>query len=177
MSTTEGAGSWPPGEGYGGPAAEGSVPMPPPPPKTPTPKPVCGVDEMVGAPGSCSSLVIHKSCSPFPFIHEACADSSRYFKPKIAERAVACIRKKSPLQLCDALHVYKCKDDALHTACADPSADGDCATITQGCPSVSFDQCRVYLSGMNAAGRAAMVKCLTSANGCGWGVYSCSEGL
>ncbi len=174
-------GSWPTptAEGYwpggGGPVGEGGGAWAPPPKKKPSPTPICGIDENVGKPGSCTTLKIDKSCSPFPFINGACSDAVRFYKPKIAERAVTCIRSKSPLQLCDALHVYDCKDDALHTACPDPGADPYCGVITQSCKGVSPVECRTYLSGMNALGRNEMVKCMQQ--NCGFGLYSCSEGL
>ena len=175
--SSEGVGTWPQGgwpasEGY--PAGEGYVP-PVSSGKKKSPKPVCGVDENVGNPGNCQALNIDKSCAPFPFINSACADSAKFMKPKIAERAIACIRTKSPKQLCDAMSVYDCKDDALHTACPDPSADADCATIMKACKKTSLAECRTYLSGLNAAGRGEMVSCMKS--DCSWGLYSCSEGL
>jgi hypothetical protein len=175
--SNEGAGTWPAGnwpaaEGY--PAGEGYVPPVTGKKKKP-PSPQCGVDENVGTPGNCQALKIDKSCAPFPFINAACADSAKFMKPKIAERAVACIRTKSPMQLCDAMSVYDCKDDALHTACPDPSSDGDCATIRKACPKTTASECRTYLSGLNALGRGEMVKCMKT--DCTYGLYSCSEGL
>lgn len=171
-SSGGGVGAWPASEGY--PTEEG-YPVPTSSGKKKAPKPQCGVDESVGNPGNCQSLNIDKSCAPFPFINSACADSAKFMKPKIAERAVACIRTRSPKQLCDAMSVYDCKDDALHTACPDPSADADCAAIQQACKKTSLGECRTYLSGLNALGRSEMVKCMKS--NCSWGLYSCSEGL
>ena len=175
---SSGSGTWPTSGGWpvaeGNPAGEGYSP-PSNGKKKPSPKPQCGVDESVGNPGNCKTLNIDKSCAPFPFINEACADSAKFMKPKIAERAVACIRTKAPKQLCDAMSVYDCKDDALHTACPDPSADADCGAIQQSCKKTSMAECRTYLSGMNALGRSEMVKCMKS--DCSWGLYSCSEGL
>jgi hypothetical protein len=151
----------------------------PPPPKPPTPPfnaSVCSGDDM-GSPGSCAGLKFDKSCAPFPFVTEACNDAIKYYKPKIAERAVACIQKQSPKKLCDALSTYHCKDVALRSACIDPSADSSCNAIVAKCPQTSMSECRGYLSGMNDIGRGEMIKCMTGPNGCSWGLYSCTEGL
>jgi hypothetical protein len=168
-----GEGTYPTGEGYYPTGEGGGGYMAP--PKKPTPAPICGVNELAGKPGSCASLKIDKSCAPFPFVNSACSDALKYYKPKIAERAVSCIHSRTPKQLCDAMSVYDCKDYALHTACPDASSDASCAAIQQSCKTTTLTECRTYLSGMNDLGRAEMVKCM--AQNCSWGLYSCAEGL
>lgn len=160
------------------PTSEGGGYYPPPvkPPTPPFNASICGGDD-VGTPGSCGGLKFDKSCAPFPFVTEACDDAIKYYKPKIAERAVACIQKQSPKKLCDAMSTYHCKDVALRSACIDPSADASCNAIIAKCPSTSMSECRGYLSGMNDSGRAEMIKCMTGPSGCSWGLYSCTEGL
>ncbi|MGZ3448869.1 MAG: hypothetical protein ACXVEF_04680 [Polyangiales bacterium] len=165
-------GYWPPQ-----PTSEGGYY--PPPPKLPTPPfnaSACSGDD-IGSPGSCAGLKFDKSCAPFPFVTEACNDAIKFYKPKIAERAVSCIQKQSPKKLCDAMNTYHCKDVALRSACIDPSADASCNAILAKCPATSMAECRGYLSGMNDTGRAEMVKCMAGPNGCSWGLYSCTEGL
>jgi hypothetical protein len=166
----------PTGEGYWPtPAGEGGY-VPP----TPTPKPfnasACSGDD-TGTPGSCAGLKFDKSCNPFPFVTDACNDAIKYYKPRIAERAVGCIRKLAPKPLCDAMTTYHCKDDALRAACVDSSADASCLQILTVCKGTSMKECRGYLSGMNDVGRAAMVKCMSNKSYCGFGLYSCTESL
>ena len=161
----------------GGPTSEGGYTPPtttkPPPPFNSA---ACSGDAS-GTPGSCSALKFDKSCAPFPFVNDACNDAIKYYKPKIAERAVACIGKQSPKKLCDAMNTYNCKDSALRSACADSGADAQCLQILGACKGTSMSECRGYLSGMNDVGRAAMVKCMTAKSGCSYGLYSCTESL
>jgi len=176
----------PAAEGTPPPSAEGYWPTPVgeggyvPPVSTAPPKPfnasACSSDD-VGTPGTCAGLKFHKSCDPFPFVTGACNDAIKFYKPKIAERAVACIQKIGSKQLCDALTTYKCKDDALRGACSDSSADTSCMQILNSCKGTSMKECRGYLSGMNDVGRAAMVKCMSNKDYCGYGLYSCTESL
>lgn len=174
-STAEGGGYWP-----GGPAGEGAStdeggPLP-----TlkgmgiPVSSWTCNGADDVGKPSYCA-VKVPKSCAPFPFVHSSCNGARKFFKPKIAERAVSCMNKLGPDAVCAAM-TYECKDAALRSACPDPTADADCQAIATACPKSSLTECRRYLSGLNASGRARVVDCMKG-NGCGYGVYSCVEGL
>lgn len=133
----------------------------------------CGDD--LGPTPSCSAT---RACSGFPFPKQQCESYLKYFKPKVAERAVTCLAKLTSKQTCnDACTTYRCGDVALKMACPDPAADASCQQITAKCRSVSMTDCRTYLSGLNPTGRAKMVTCLTSKAGCGFGIFSCSESL
>jgi hypothetical protein len=171
-------GYWPApvGEGYGSPVGEGySGPVYSPSQKKPPFNAIaCGGDD-AGKPGSCSSVTVDKSCAPFPFVNSACSDAITYYKPRVAERAVSCIRSRSPMQLCDAMSVYDCKDVALRGACRDTTTVPDCQVIVASCPKTKMNECIGYLSGMNGLGRSEMVKCMKS--DCTYGLYSCAEGL
>ncbi len=158
------------------PTQEGGGVYTPPPHKSSKPfnTTSCTTDD-VGQPASCAGLKFDKSCNPFPFVVEACNDARKYYKPKIAERAVACIRHKSPQQLCDAMHTYDCKDEALRSACVDGTTNQVCGQIVQSCPGIAMAECRGYLSGMSDVGRAAMLTCMKS--DCTYGLYSCTESL
>jgi len=172
--STEGVGTYPAAEGYVSPVGEGYVgPVyTPGGKKRPFNVSTCSGED-VGKPLGCSTLKIDKSCAPFPFINEACADAVKYYKGRVAERAVSCIRSKKPIDLCDAMNVYDCKDEALHGACRDSTAVPDCKAIVSACPSTPMSECVGYLSGMNALGRSEMVKCMKGCND----LYSCTEGL
>ena len=140
--------------------------------------PTCAAaDDAVGQPKTCTALKIDKSCAPFPFLNGECVAATQNFKPRVAETATDCIRSISPIALCDAMHTYDCLDAALMRGCPDPTADAACKRMTQVCPQAKLSDCRRYLSGMNATGRDAMVKCMSDPDYCSYGLHSCVEGL
>jgi hypothetical protein len=127
-------------------------------------------DDLHGSPGDCRKA----DCRRLPFICEHCEDYKRFLKPKIAERAVACVVAQTGPQLGDGCRTYQCGDEALAGACIDPMADPACLVVSRAC-NVTMDACRGLLSGMNDAGRAKVVGC--AASGCQFGLWSCVEGL
>ena len=127
-------------------------------------------DDAHGAPGDCRKV----DCRRLPFICEHCEDYKKVFKPKIAERAVACVVAQSGGQLGDGCRTYQCGDEALQGACLDLAADPACWVVSKAC-NASMDECRGLLSGMNDAGRQKMLAC--AAGGCRFGLWSCVEGL
>jgi hypothetical protein len=127
--------------------------------------------------GTAPSCAVMKSCSGFPFPRQECETYRKHFKPKVAQRALDCLAKLTAAQVCDACNIYRCGNLALKSACPDPSVDAQCTQVTGKCAAVSMSECRLYLSGLNAAGRAKMVSCLSSKSGCGFGIFSCSESL
>jgi hypothetical protein len=137
-------------------------------------RPTAACSDDQGTVGSCATM---KSCSGFPFPRQECETYRRLYKPKVAQRALDCLAKLSTTQVCDACNTYRCGNLALKSACPDPSVDAQCIQITAKCAAVAMSECRLYLSGLNSAGRAKMVACLTGRSGCGFGIYSCSEGL
>ncbi len=122
-----------------------------------------------GNPGDCKKAM----CS-MGFICEQCEAYKNYFKPKIAERAVACVVAQTRTQSRDGCRTYQCGDQALKSACVDATADVECKGIAKRCKT-SVAECRGMLSGMNAAGRANIAAC--AAKGCPYGLWSCIEGI
>jgi hypothetical protein len=137
-----------------------------------TPAVACQEDQ--GIAGTCNVM---KSCKGFPFPREKCEAYRTFMKPQVAQRALACLSKLSDKQVCDACTAYRCGDQALKTSCPDSTVDTMCMSMIRQCTSVSMSDCRTYLWGLNAAGRSKMMKCVTSKSGCGFGIYSCSEGV
>ena len=166
----EGGATW-----EGGPPAEGGGPAP-----TlqgmgiPVSSWKCNGSDDAGQPASCA-VKVPASCAPFPFVHSSCKGALTHFKPKIAERAVFCMNKLKGDAVCNAM-TYDCRTAALRSACADASADTFCQGLKQACPKMNQTECRVFTRGLNATGRAKVAQCMTGP-GCGWGVYSCVEGL
>jgi hypothetical protein len=136
-----------------------------------------GCNDAAGAPGDCNQMNQGGSCRPFPFPVQACTRWLADYKPGVAARAVACAQRLSAAQYCDACYTYRCGYEALMGSCVDLAAAADCAAIQRACPTVRPDECMGYLSGMSAAGRAKMVQCMSDKTRCGWGLYSCSEGV
>jgi hypothetical protein len=127
-------------------------------------------DDDHGTPGACAKA----PCQSLPFVCEHCDDYKRYFKPKVAARAVACVVRQSRAEAEDGCRTYQCGDEALKSACLDRTADATCAKIASAC-GTTVDECRGMLSGMNAAGRAKIAAC--AAKGCSFGLWSCIEGI
>ena len=142
-------------------------------PKTVTrPSVACNDDQ-----GMAPTCNVMKSCSGFPFPRQKCEAYRRFLKPQVAQKALVCLAKLNDKQVCDACNAYRCGDQAIKTACPDSSVDATCTQIIAKCSSVSMTDCRSYLWGLNAAGRAKMMSCLGAKSGCGFGIYSCSESL
>ncbi len=165
-------------------------PPPPPPPPAPTvsaatiatppppPKPAPTCDDMVGAPGACPPPVWPAEegmggCGTLPT--KRCEDFKQAMKPRVAERAVACINALNQAQRCDPNRLELCGHTALMSACSidesPPEADAapdeiatHCTAILHGCEGVSpgptLRDCRATLSGMSILGRDRMVACM-----------------
>jgi hypothetical protein len=127
-------------------------------------------DDNRGSPGDCRKA----DCRRLPFICQHCEEYKRTLKPKIAERAVACVVAQAGAQLSDGCRTYQCGDEALGGACLDPTADPACWAVAKSC-NTSVDECRGFLSGMNDAGRQKVLACALA--GCPYGLWSCVEGL
>ncbi len=103
-----------------------------------------------------------------------CNVYTRYFKARIAHEAGECL-KKATGRACDGCKFFRCGHESLMTACVDHNADYECGVIDSVCTDVSKNRCLSYLSGMNQAGRDAMVACLKK--DCGRGFLRCLEAI
>jgi hypothetical protein len=111
-----------------------------------------------------------------------CDDFKQTLKPKVAERAVACLNAIQPAQRCDPLRLNLCGHLALMSACQDdedtdkdkeaadsapPTASSlttACQAILQACAAATIGptlrDCRATLAGMTELGRTKMVDCM-----------------
>jgi hypothetical protein len=157
------------------PVKESAAPLPPPPPP-PKPAPTC--DDMVGSPAQCPPPIWPSEegvggCGTLPT--KRCEDYKKAMKPRVAERAVACINALNQTQRCDRDRLNLCGHAALMAACSidedPPEADAapddvvtHCNAVLRECGSVTpgptLRDCRATLSGMNALGRDKMVDCM-----------------
>ena len=161
------------------PTASAAATVPPPattpPPPPPRPAPTC--DDLAGAPGACPPPgwpAEEGGCGAMPT--KRCEDYKQSFKPRAAERAVACINALNPGQRCDPNRLNLCGHAALMSACsivedgpepADAAPDElatRCVAIVHGCDGVSLGptmrDCRATLAGMSMLGRDRMASCM-----------------
>jgi hypothetical protein len=169
---------------FGAPPAPPAPPPPPPAPKEsasaapqPPPRPAPTCDDAAGAPGACpppSYPAEEGGCGLFPV--KRCNDFKQTLRPRVAERAVACLKALSSTQRCDPIRVNLCAHTALMSACTVPDAidpppdagaddlGGQCATIGRECEGVPLGpttlDCRATLAGMSVVGRERMVACM-----------------
>jgi hypothetical protein len=146
------------------------------PPLTP-PAPAC--DDTIGTPGACpapgySSDEGVAGCGALST--KRCDDFKRTMKPRVGERAVACLNALNAAQRCDPNRVNLCAHLALMNACPEPEgpvvtgvAPTDelstrCASIAQGCGGTPSGppvrECRATLAGLSAFGREQMASCM-----------------
>lgn len=104
---------------------------------------------------------------------DSCKGAGKYFKPKIAERATSCINQIGS----NCSSTYECRKAALRSACPDATVDAACQQAMSTCKKVKLHECRTWMTGLNAAGRSEAIKCLANPTYCGFGIYSCVEGL
>jgi hypothetical protein len=104
-----------------------------------------------------------------------CEDFKEAMRPRVAERAVACINALNAAQRCDPNRLNLCGHAALMSACSIDEApiDADaapddlathCTAIVRGCEGVvlgpTMRDCRMTLAGMSAVGREKMGTCM-----------------
>lgn len=138
--------------------------------------PAC--DDAAGVPGTCPApgySADETGCGGLPT--KRCDDFKQAMKPKVAERAVACLNALSPAERCDPVRLNLCGHLSLMSACQETDeADIDgadavagsvtaiCQTVLQECAATPFGptlrDCRATLSGMSAVGRSKMVSCM-----------------
>jgi hypothetical protein len=144
-------------------------------PAKPAPPPC---DDAVGSPGTCPPpgySADESGCGALPT--KRCNDFKLAMKPRVAERAVACLNALKPGERCDPARLNLCGHVALMSACQEAEdADKDaadaitsgltavCQTVLQECIATPFGptlrDCRATLSGMSEAGRSKMALCM-----------------
>ena len=142
------------------------------------PQVVPACDDMIGSPASCPAPgypAEEGGCGALPT--KRCEDFKQTMKPRVAERAVACLNALRPAERCDPNRLSLCGHLALMGACptepiaassdAGTAADDvavQCSAIEAECTGVAMGpsalDCRATLSGMNIFGRARMVQCM-----------------
>jgi len=140
------------------------------------PAPVC--DDTVGTAADCPAPGYPSEegvgCGALPT--KRCQDFKQTMKPRVAERAVACLNALNPGLRCDASRLSLCAHRALMDACPEPEGAAvagvpasdelavRCASLVQGCGSTgaapSVRECRATLAGLSSFGRDQMASCM-----------------
>lgn len=108
------------------PTASSTAPLPPGCPDS---------DNMVGTVGNCGTLrAPGPQCESFNDTKDDCSHLARGFKPRVAQKAVACILAKSGTQaICDFQLTQKCSASAAADSCLDPATGPTCDSIMAAC--------------------------------------------
>jgi hypothetical protein len=137
--------------------------------------PLC--DDSVGSPGACPAIPHPSDEGGCPSIAaKRCVDFKESMKPRIAERAVACLNALTPAERCDPARVNLCGHVALMSSCdvvAPPTDAGTgddvasrCQSIRERCGTSGVSpaphDCRATLAGLTSTGRDRMVQCVTA---------------
>jgi hypothetical protein len=138
--------------------------------------PVC--DDTVGTAGECPvpGYPSEEGVGCGPIANKRCQDFKQTMKPRVAERAVACLNGLNAAQRCDASRDNLCGHLALMNACPEPegavvagvpAADDlttRCTSIVQGCGATGLTppvrECRATLAGLSSFGRDQMASCM-----------------
>jgi hypothetical protein len=140
--------------------------------------PTC--DDALGSPGNCPPpgySAEEGGCGALPT--KRCNDFKQTMKPKVAERAVACLNALKPPERCDPIRLNLCGHLALMNACQEPEdADKDavgsaaggvtavCQAIVQECAAAplgpTLRDCRATLAGMSELGKSKVVSCMST---------------
>jgi hypothetical protein len=140
------------------------------------PTPVC--DDTIGTAGECPAPGYPSEegvgCGALPT--KRCQDFKQTMKPRVAERAVACLSALNQGQRCDGSRLSLCGHLALMNACPQPEGAAvagvtptdelttRCASISQSCSASglgpSARECRATLAGLNTFGRDQIASCM-----------------
>ena len=132
-------------------------------------------DNMVGTVGNCNTLrAPGPQCESFNDTKDDGGHLARGFKPRVAQKAVACILAKSGTQaICDFSLVQKCSASAAADSCLDPATGPACDTIMSTCAgrgrgrgtTLTRVACMHALSALTGSNRSRVGSCI--AESCG----------
>ncbi|MFO0740097.1 MAG: hypothetical protein U0270_29630 [Labilithrix sp.] len=123
----------------------------------------------VGTPGSCALSAPGPTCESFGDTKKECPTLNTLLKPRVAEAANACLRRKSGTkEICEFNVSSICAYEALGSACKEPSAKATCDKVLARCGpaqgnynKMSRDSCEAGVSGISDAKKAKFVACIS----------------
>lgn len=118
-------------------------------------------DDSQGTPDACMS-----ACEGF----DSCTPLVADLKPAVAVAAVECLNALDPT-VCLQPDVDACVQGALNAACADATADDDCATLAPLCGATPDDaawqaECHGLIDGLTEDARTLVLGCANEGGGC-----------
>lgn len=108
-------------------------------------------DDSVGTVPDCSTLTL-----PCNFQEGGCSLAELDYKPKVAQNAVDCVIALAQTDTC--VDVQACQEAALANACADTTADDDCAALAPACSDTEA-VCHDFMDGLTEDARLRMMSC------------------
>lgn len=144
--------------------------------------PCVGSDDLAKPPPSCAEVEGSAACGDGASLDgyrspkQACLRDRVFLKPRVAARAIVCMNTIADYA-CQRDQDDACREHALIRACPDPSVEPSCDAIDKACPKGKRDECRAYLAGLTAQGRAAVITCMKYKVNCDAGVVSCLDRL
>jgi hypothetical protein len=127
-----------------------------------------------GFPRSCAGLRHPSSTCPtseggdgFPFIKQDCDAMKDRLRPRVAEKAIACVMAKSGRdELCADGFTAECTTRALSEVCVEPAAKEPCAKVMEKCGAwsenkASQESCEAGYSGLREDKRPKFLACMT----------------
>lgn len=115
----------------------------------------------------CDDLPSEQDCEG-EGIRSFCERYATYFRPEVADKAIACMKDRSGGDACDHCVLTQCGQKALQAADGEP--DPECYQVASACEGME-SLCEQYSRGLNEAGRRRFRTCLIE--NCGIGVRYC----
>jgi hypothetical protein len=126
-------------------------------------------NDNVGKPAACTFKAPGPQCESFSEIGNECKSIIKAFKPKVAERAVDCMKQKSGTPaICEFALASRCVSEAMRNGvCPEKAADVQCNTAVAKCSSgrggspLSMDECRAAYSAVQTKNKRKMMSCVS----------------
>lgn len=153
-----------------GPVPHGAGKAPNPYDGTPVSAQTCDVAlNKVGSPGSCALSAPGPTCESFADTKKECPTLNALLKPRVAEAANACLRRKSGTQeICEFNVTSICAYEALGAACKDPAAKPVCDKVMAKCGGakgsynkMSRESCEAGVSGIADSKKSRFISCIS----------------
>jgi hypothetical protein len=124
-------------------------------------------NDMQGKPGKCQFKAPGPQCESFRDLPNECQLLTKFLKPKVAERAVDCIAKKSGTpDICEFALPSRCATEAIRNGvCPDKAAEKNCASLVANCSSkrgsLSLEECKAGYSAVTPKSQKKMLSCMS----------------
>ena len=124
----------------------------------------------VGSPAHCALTAPGPTCESFGDTTKECPTLTRLLKPRVAEAAIACLRRKcGTREICEFNITSICAYEALGPACLDPSAKTACNAVVARCSAgprghynkMTRESCEAGVSGIADAKRKKFISCIS----------------